>query len=189
MTYPRKRPTEAYQSTSLFEQGIGYVTIARFRLSGEVEVGVFLIDVYCLGIKDGFFTRTWEHEYEESFLDRVFAEEGRTALSPACARKLVQDAVDYAQGLGLAPHPDYRLAARVFGGIDTKACDRSFTFGKDGKPLFIQGPNESPSQVRHILHQLNTRCGEGNYHYIVLGDERGPWPIPGGRMIIGPAPD
>jgi hypothetical protein len=58
----RKRPPEAYASSSLFEQGIGHITLARFKTSGKTEIGVFLVDIYCLGVKDAFFTPLWRRQ-------------------------------------------------------------------------------------------------------------------------------
>lgn len=162
-----KRPSEAYHSTSLFELGMGQVTVARFKANGDVEVGVFLLDVFCLGVKNAFFTLLTTWEYDSEFLDQVFEKEGRTALSPACGRKLVEDAVAYAAHLGFSPHPDYRQAARVFGGINPRECDRTFTFGRDGKPLYIRGPHDPLHRVQAILDQLQRRCGEGGYHFVI----------------------
>ncbi len=164
----RKRPTEAYHATTLFEQGMGHVVVARFELSGEAEIGVFLLDVYCLGVKDAFFTRMSVQEYDVVFLASVFSVEGKTAIDPTCARKLVQDAVDYANRLGFEPHPDYREAARVLGGIDPTECNRVFPLGHKGKPFYVQGPHESPARVGQILNQLRTRCGDGNFDFMVL---------------------
>ena len=169
----RKRPPEAYYSTTLYDQGIGHVIVTRFKLSGEAEIGVFLVDVFCLGVKDAFYTRLWDQEYDGSFLAKVFGPEGMTPIAPACARKLVEDAVEYANQWGLAPHADYRAARRVFGGIDARQCDRTFTFGKDGKPFYIQGPNESPARVQAIMRQLETRCGAGHFDFFVLTDSAG----------------
>jgi sulfite reductase alpha subunit-like flavoprotein len=45
-----------------------------------------------------------------------------TAVEAGSARKLIAQATQYAQGLGLAPHPDYKEAARVFGGLDFRFC-------------------------------------------------------------------
>jgi len=39
-----KRPTEAWYSPELFKSGFGQVVVARFKLSGEVEAGMFLMD-------------------------------------------------------------------------------------------------------------------------------------------------
>jgi hypothetical protein len=152
----------------LFKNGFGQVVVARFKLSGDAEVGLFLADVYCLGIKDAYLVKLPEREYETRILARM-AETGggKESLSPACARKLVEGAVQYAQGLGLAPHPDYKKACRVFGGIRSEDCDRAFTYGQDGKPLFVQSPNDSPEFVQHVMTTLTRRLRIDGFHYIL----------------------
>jgi hypothetical protein len=163
-----KRPTEAWCSAGLFESGFGQVVVARFKLSGDAELGVFLIDVYCLGIKDAFFTRVSELEYDTRILVGL-AEKGggKESLSPACARKLVEGAVQYAQRLGLAPHPDYKKACRVFGGIRAEECDRDFVYGQDGKPMFVQSPHDSPEFVHRVMTTLTRVLGTEGFHYIL----------------------
>ena len=90
---------------------------------------------------------------------------------PACARKLVEQAADYARSLGFAPHPNYKLGARVFGGINAADCPLRFTFGKDGKPFYFRGPHETEAQAEAIVRQLEKHCGPGNFDYVIaLGD-------------------
>jgi hypothetical protein len=55
---------------------------------------------------------------------------------------------------------DYKKASRVFGGITTADCDEQFMFGKDDKPLYIQGPSDSPARVERILRALEAQCGK-----------------------------
>jgi hypothetical protein len=165
-----KRPTEAYVSANLFEAGIGYVVVARFRGSGEIEAGVFLLDVFCLGAKNAFYTRPGAAEYDVDLLDRLLPAANRKPLDPPTARKLVEGAVAYAQNLGLAPHPDYKMACRVLGGIQSSESTATFTFGEKGKPLFVQGPNDSPAFCQRILKQLHTRCGPDGFQYLMVAD-------------------
>jgi len=169
---PSKRATEAFISESLFDSGMGYAAISRFKSDGRVEAGVFLLDIYCLGVKDAFFTQIHQSEYEERFLAKVFRD-GRQAITPPCARKLIEDAVAYARALGLAAHPDYKKAARVLGGISVEDCPRTFTFGKDGKPFYIQGPNDSAAKAQLILNLLRAKCGEGNFDFLMVAGEPG----------------
>jgi hypothetical protein len=168
MNETSKKPSEAFMSANLFQAGIGYVVVSRFKSQGIVESGVFLIDTYCLGVKNAFFARMGEHDYQADLLNRIFSEDTRESIEPACARKLVEDAENYARRLGFSPHSDYKQGCRVFGGIDSAACTRSFSFGKNGKPLYIQGPNDSAEMAHRILNLLKARCGQGNYEYIVL---------------------
>ncbi len=165
------RPTEAHVSANLFEAGIGYVVVARFRGHGEMEAGVFLLDVFCLGAKNAFYTRTSTAEYDTDLLERILPAENRKPLDPPTARKLIEGAVAYAQNLGLAPHPDYKMACRVLGGIQSSDSAATFTFGEKGKPLYIQGPNDSPAFCERILKQLRARCGPDGFHYLIVAGE------------------
>ena len=167
-----KHPPEALRSAKLFDSGCGYLVVSRFKADGRVESGFFLLDVYCLGVKDaGFHCFNNIAAYQESLLDRLFRDEDPVRMTPAAARKLTEDAISYARGLGFSPGIDYKKASRVFGGITTADCDEEFVFGKDDKPLYIQGPSDSPARVERILRALEARCGEGGYHYIVAADD------------------
>jgi hypothetical protein len=88
-------------------------------------------------------------------------------IEPAYARKLVEDAVVYARDLGFEPHEDYRVARKVLQDIDATVCKEQFTFGKDGKPFFMSGPNDSQQRSRQIMETLERRCGPDGYHYMI----------------------
>ena len=83
----------------------------------------------------------------------------------------MEGAVTYAQNLGFAPHADYKLACRVFGGTDAAAATDAFTFGQNGKPFYVQGRFDSPEKCQRMLKQLRARCGDGNFDFLVVGDE------------------
>jgi len=163
---------EALWPTDLFTQGIGWVIVARFKSAGaRVEVGVFLIDVFCLGAKLAVYEDCEVGDYRRRIRDHYRLSFPIIPTDPACARKLVQQAVHYAGTLGFAPHADYKKAARVFGGLRVEQCAQQFTFGRDGKPFYRRGPRETEAQARRIVEQLHDRCGPGNCHYeIILGE-------------------
>jgi hypothetical protein len=167
---------EAWRSVNLFDSGCGYLAVSRFKADGRVEAGFFLLDVFCLGVKDaGFHQFSSIADYQEGLVDRLFPSGNSVRMTPEAARKLTEDAISYARELGFSPGADYKKASRVFGGITTANCDEQFTFGKDGKPFYIQGPSESPTRVEMILRALEARCGEGGYHYIIAGDNFEPF--------------
>jgi len=167
---------EALRSVNLFDSGCGYLVVSRFKADGRVEAGSFLLDVFCLGVKDaGFYFFQSIANYQEGLINRFFPNGNSVRMTPEAGRKLAEDAISYARGLGFSPGADYKKASRVFGGITTAHCDEQFTFGKDGKPFYIQGPSESPTRVEIILRALEARCGEGGYHYIIAGDNFEPF--------------
>lgn len=91
-------------------------------------------------------------------------------LEPYCGRKLVEDSVRYGAHLGFAPHSDLKKASRVFGGIRAGNCAKTYTFGKDGKPFYVSGPNDTEEQSRRIVKHLGRRCGLGKFDYVATLD-------------------
>jgi len=73
-------------STGINEGGLGEVVISRRTSSGEMAFSLFLIDRYCMGVKDCFGRVTSGIKYRE-FLDHM-AERGREMrrIDPSSAR-------------------------------------------------------------------------------------------------------
>lgn len=161
----QKAPT-SFSDSRMFETGIGQVVIVRYKGGGRVELGVFLVDVFCLGVKNAFFTQCMEPELED-LLGQLFKGANFEEHSGPWGRKLVEGALEYARKLGFAPHRDYKKAARVMGGIDPKACPENFEFGQNGKPFFIGGPNDNEARCNLIIKVLTKKCGVGGFDFLV----------------------
>lgn len=153
-------------SEDLWETGIGYVLISREIGPNELAVAVFLLDVFCLGVKDAFLWFRTRGEYRE-LIQSLSSSDPLVDIDPPCARKLVEEAVDYSGELGFPPHPDYRKARLIFGEIDSGECTQHFQFGKDGKPFFIGGPNDSMAKIGHVMNRLENTCGPHGYDYLI----------------------
>lgn len=159
-----------YVGNSVFAQGVGHAIIARKLPDGRIAAGVFLVDVYCLGIKNAFLMVQSPFEFEDT-IQTKFDENDLKAVAPAYARKLIDDSIAYARELGFEPHPDFRDASVVLGNIDTGECSEEFTFGHEGKPFYVSGPNHSEAMARRIVTHLKHRCGPDGFHYLVgVGD-------------------
>lgn len=143
------------------DRGIVQVTIGRKAPAGEYALASFLVDHFCLGVKDCFAVVTDPAEYRER-IDQT-REMGVRPIDPASARKFVEDAVDFARSIGLAPHADYRRARPIFEGIDPAEAQETFEMGKDGKPFYIPGPFESAEDTRRILAQIKAHTGNANF--------------------------
>jgi hypothetical protein len=142
---------------------------------GQIGVSSFLLDVYCLGVKDVVFRVLPEFEYNSLFGAMAVAQDLRS-ISPACARKVVEGAVAYAEDLGIPPHPNYKLAKQIFGDIDVSACEGSYEFGRDGEPFYVSGPNDTPGDIRRILNALKSSVGLEGFDYLLFeGSE--PWDV------------
>jgi hypothetical protein len=154
-------------TSNLFEAGIGTVLLARALPHGMLGCGFFLVDIFCLGVKDAFF-RELDKDELGRFLEAA-AGQGQDYVDadPACARKLVRDSVAYAARIGLPPVSNYNALEPIFGDIDAGECLDTFTFGRNGKPYYVSGPNDTPARIRQITDILQKKCGTGNWDALI----------------------
>lgn len=163
---------ECLVAKELFDTGLGTVVVSRSMPDGRIGVSFFLLDVFCLGVKNAYFLAMPQEEYDFR-LDTIEFNETLQPVLPSYARKLVEETEAYASNLGFAPHRDYQSAKKIFADVDVTTCTESFVFGKDGKPFFIVGPNDTPKKIARILATLTKRCGPGGFEYLVeLADDR-----------------
>jgi hypothetical protein len=158
---------EALVPAKLFELGMGNLVFSRSLPDGRIALGAFLLDVFCLGVKNAFVAIVARDEYAKR-LSSLSAAESLQPMHPACFRKLVEGGVAYAHELGFNPHADYDMARQIFGDVQATACPTHFEYGHDGKPFYISGAHETATQVRAIFEQLERRLGPGNFDYLVL---------------------
>ncbi|HUY93302.1 MAG TPA: hypothetical protein VMV10_31535 [Pirellulales bacterium] len=156
----------------LWEHGIGNVLMSRDLGNGRVGFALFLLDVYCLGVKDVAFDVISRERYDVEWLPNLKDRFAFERTSPDYVRKLVEDAVEYARSIGLEPHADYRQAKAIFGDVDASLCRESFEFGRDGKPFFVNGPHDSPMRCRKIVETLRQQCGPERFDYLLHLSER-----------------
>ncbi len=166
ITYSRWALHECWIPVGLWESGIGHVIVSRKSSLGDIAVSMYLVDVYCLGIKDCFIRLLSPSGYKE-MLNNVIASTGHLqSVEASYASTLVHKAKDYAMQIGFKPHPDFTKAQWMLKNIPIDDAQR-FVFGKDHKPFYIQGPNESQADVRRIMRTLETHLEQDEYHYVV----------------------
>jgi hypothetical protein len=153
-------------SSTLFDVGIGHAVIARRLPSGLLGCAWFMVDVWCLGIKDVCYHEINERELQANLADQNDMQKFKST-EPSCARKLIRDAAAYAADLGLATAKETPVIESIFGDIDANACQETFIFGKDGKPFYLSGPRDTPARIRLITRMLQDRCGTDGWSYII----------------------
>jgi hypothetical protein len=160
---------ECLMAENMLETGLGSVWISRKLPNGKLAVGVFLLDIFCLGVKNAML---WEKmpqgQYEA--MQAMSLGETLVPVKPCCATKLILEAAAYAESLGFNPHEDHVTARTVLEGIETADCGADYEFGQDGRPLYIPGPNESPKMMARIIEQLRKRCGEDGFDVMTEED-------------------
>ncbi|MBA2649326.1 MAG: hypothetical protein H0U75_06970 [Legionella sp.] len=166
ITFSRWSLHECWVPTELWEIGIGHVVVTRKNSLGDIAVGMYLLDVFCLGVKDCFVRLTDASGYNK-MLQQVRTLTGELRLvEPSYASTLVYKAKGYAMQLGFKPHNDFLKAHVMLKDISIDEMLR-FNFGKDNRPYYVQGPNESPADVRRIMHTLENNLGQKDFNYLI----------------------
>jgi len=154
------------------QTGITPIVIAREQSETSLVVAHYLVDLYCLGVKDAFVQVNVPRKGVLSAVRRSLAPGEEEPCDIAFAHRLIYGAIEFARKYGLEPHADfYRLGAdKVLDPPGTHPETYDLTFGKDGKPFYIPGPHDSPSFVRRVLNTLE-RNAPGEYDYVMILDE------------------
>jgi yecA family protein len=156
---------EAYVEKSWREHGLAHVVVVRNRPDGLADFGMFQVDLWCLGVKEAQGETDVPQEALQEFLADHVNESNRESIHPACAKKLIEGAIAYAEKLGFAPHRDFRKARRVLSSLDAELCPTEFTYGHDGRPHFVRDEDDSDERVARILAILRARVGPEGFDY------------------------
>ena len=154
------------------ESGLAEVLLTRRQPDGLIAFGNYLVDRFCLGLKNTFCNANLSRATYESKLKR--APERPYSFVPCpvpLAHEIIYGAIDYARGLGFRPHEDFALTRHVLEPRDRFPEEAGVEFGKDGMPFYIAGPRDNMDQV---LRTLRRAVGEGNYHFLVPSGRPGP---------------
>lgn len=154
---------------SNWTNGIGQATLSRVLPNGQIAVAIFLVDRYCLGVKSSIAAIVPKATYDTRYSPTKPGAPKIRPYPPEAVRKYVEGAVAYALDSGLLPDADYEVAKLLFGDIDPTDSSEVFEYGKDGKPLYINGPHESMQRVREICATLTRTRGSEGFHFVLMG--------------------
>ena len=143
------------------ESGLVNILVAR-EGGSRVSVCGYLVDAWCLGVKNALGPKSVDRRKLPEFTDWYFRSYDQPPLAAPIdlARQVVFGAIKYAQELGFEPHPDFAGCVSHLGSWDGSS---DITFGHEGKPMYVQGPYDDAA---HIIRTLRRRVGDDNFHYI-----------------------
>ena len=155
------------------EGGIAQIFVARKKQSGNIILGVYIVDTFCLGLKNTMFQHSMsEYEYEQhkKQISRN-TEMAWEKLSPNTCFNIVYGAIEYAEDLGFMPNKDFSITEYILDDVESLEFEE-IEFGRDGKPYYFAGPYDDTSKV---IAKLKKAVGEDNFEYTLpmggFGDE------------------
>lgn len=144
------------------ESGLCQVLVIRKQPSGLYLYGFYLLDMWCLGIKNTVYNINHSEEEMEDFIATVnsSSEYPLETCEYVFAHNLIYGAWEYAEELGFSPHTDFYIGNCILE-IDSDDIELiEFEFGKEGKPFFVSGPYDDSARIHKILEKS---VGTGNY--------------------------
>lgn len=169
MTRSRQLPIyKCYVNDGWEEQGMAVVTVMRLQPSGKYVIGLYLLDTWCMGLKN---TNSMMNITADNFYDELFPQFYKgldpVEINPEFAQNLIHGAIEYAEDMGFQPQKDFNVSQYVLDLADEiEYID--IEFGKDGQPFYFGGPHDD---YKKVMATLLRNVGEGNFHYTLpIGD-------------------
>lgn len=143
--------------------GLAQVTVVRSGGYNRYLVGTYLVDYWCLGLKDTIEVSQLNGDRYRQTIDRYYErfELGYEIISLEQAQAIIWGSIDYAKTLGLEPHPDFEKTKAHLGAWDGQL---KLNFGRNGKPFYMSGPYDNS---QYILEKLRSTVGENQFDYVI----------------------
>lgn len=146
--------------------GLATIVVAREAPGLKISVCAYTVDVFCLGVKNALGPRVFSRRRLGEFLGEIYRSyaDPPVPAPPDLARHVVFGAIAHARGLGFEPHGDFDSAAGHLG-VWKPPESAVIEFGRDGKPLYVQGPYDDYRQILRILEQS---VGADGFDYLLF---------------------
>ncbi|MEZ4888229.1 MAG: hypothetical protein R3E32_26100 [Chitinophagales bacterium] len=172
-TRARKLPFyKCFVNTDWDDTGMAIVIVSRQQGGDKLVVGLYLVDTWCLGLKDTHYHfRMDNFEFDNDLLLDIYNSKHLEVkeIDSEYAQNIIYGAIEYAEDLGFSPHKDFKLTEYILDPSDSiEVID--LEFGKDGMPLYVNGLNDN---VEKIIATLERNVGLGNFHYTIGGQTFG----------------
>ena len=163
---------ECWVNTDWKDDGIANITIGRKHPNGNITMGLYLVDLQCLGVKDAtykFNISTFEYrEYLERIEEAIELEQ----IPYNLAHNIIFAGIEFAEDYNFKPHKDFAIAQYILeedtDDIELIEIDCG---GEDGKPLYIQGSLDNNVRANQVIAHLEKHAGPGNYDFILATDD------------------
>lgn len=153
------------------EMGSAEIVIARTHANGNLTLGMYMVDLFCMGVRDTHYRFNTTPEDYEDLLDMLSENFEMQKVAYGLVHNIIYAAKEYAAELGFKPHKDFTSVSEYLLEEDTDEIELiEIECGKDGRPLFIQSEFVTDAEAKRILNQLEKSVGKGNFD-VLFGEE------------------
>lgn len=133
------------------KSGITNVVVTRVRPSGNLVMAIFLVDTFCLGVRDAVYNDNMTPDDFEEYLKDCGRRTKIGEVSYKEAHNLIYGAIAFAEEGGIKPVKEFDTAGYVLEEDTEEIPLIEYEFGKDGKHFLVVNPDRKEMPYWHIL--------------------------------------
>lgn len=149
------------------EAGLASILVARTHTNGNFTVGMYLVDLKCLGVKYSEFLFNISAVEYSNLKEEMMGEFEVEKVDYKLVHNIVYAGFEYADDYGFSPHKKFAVSRYILeeDSEDIELMD-IHCGGDDGKPLYVQGEYDDEIFANSVRGQLEKTAGPGNYNFI-----------------------
>ena len=146
--------------------GMANILVVRRHPQGTYTLGMYLVDTYCLGVKDSFYLFSIDEasldDFSQHYISKFGSDWQKTDYNTV--HNIIYGAVEYAEDLGIKPCKEWSVTQYILEDDTEDVPLIEFEFGKNGKPFLC---TQTRLEASRYIPILNKTVGEGNYDFII----------------------
>lgn len=159
---------KCYVNSDWHDAGLAHIFVTRTRPSGNVVLACFLVDTFCLGVKNTFVGHNLSPRKLESYLEEA-SSLGLAEIPYPEAHNIIYGAIEFAEEAGIEPHPDFALAEYVLEEDTDDIPLIEYEFGRDGHHHLVCRPG---GEEKKLIPELRERLGaDFDFEYVAPDDD------------------
>lgn len=135
------------------EQGIAQIIVTRKRKEGQYALACFLVDTFCLGVKDVLWHSSVDDEDIKYYLDRFDECGGYKEISYDEAHNIIYGAIEFAAEGGVTPDKDFAIGSFILEEDTDDIPLIEYKFGMNGKHVLMIAARPEDARWAPILHK------------------------------------
>lgn len=150
------------------ESGMAHVIVTRLRPNGNLVMASFLVDTFCLGVKDaGYHENITPYDFEK-YLDNYKNGMGLEEISYNEAHNIIYGAMAFAEEGGIKPSKEFDPAGYILQEDTDDTPLIEYDFGKNGKHFLVVNPDRKEMPYYHTLKK---NLGDDFEYIMPYGDD------------------
>lgn len=152
---------KCYVNDDWQQSGIAMIVVERNHKQGTITLGFYLVDIYCLGVKDSFYRFSISQEDVSDLLDSIPFDMEEVPYDEV--HNIIFEALEWADEVDIKPCKEWALTKYILKEDDDEVPLIEYPMGKDGKYCLVAKNN---LELNTYLPRLKKHLGD-DFHFMV----------------------